>query len=182
MLYSDLKVVMIKGGYVFSVFKVDDKIEFIVIRIEIIIVKGEYFRVFVIVMIVFLFDWFVGVDSIEFCGNDGKWKESVLVMFLFVWDVGIDSGMMFIVENVEIILKDVIKQIIKDSDMELKGFDVIKEFVKIIFVKYIEFIMLLVVYSIFGGVFVCLFVIFFVILCFLYQINLVKGMKGVIES
>lgn len=167
-LYSDLKAVMTKGGYVSSVFKADDKTEPTATRTEIITAKGEYSRVSVIAMIAPSPDWFVGVDSTELCGNDGKWKESVPAMLLPAWDAGTDSGTTFTAENVETIPKDVIKQITKDSDTELKGPDAIKEFAKITFVKYTEPTTPSAAHSISGGVSVCLSVTFFAILRFLY--------------
>ena len=127
----------------------------------IITAKDKYSLVSVIAMIAPSPDWFVGVDSVELCGNDGKWLDTVPAILLPAWDAGTDSGTMFQAENAETIPKDVIKQI-----TELKGANNIKEFAKISFAKYVETESG--AHSISGGVSVCLSVAFFAILRFLY--------------
>lgn len=64
-------------------------------------VMVDYFYVLLIFMIFFFFDWFIGGDFINFC-NNGNWCDSWNVVMLLLWDVGIDSGIMFIVDDVEI--------------------------------------------------------------------------------
>ena len=165
-LYNDLKSVMSKGGYVSSVFKAGDKTDPTDTRTMIITAKDKYSLVSVIAMIAPSPDWFVGVDSVELCGNDGKWLDTVPAILLPAWDAGTDSGTMFQAENAETIPKDVIKQITKDSDTELKGANNIKEFAKISFAKYVKTESG--AHSISGGVSVCLSVAFLAILRFLY--------------
>ena len=77
MLYNDLMSVMSKGGYVSSVFKAGDKTDPTDTRTMIITAKDKYSLVSVIAMIAPSPDWFVGVDSVELCGNDGKWMDTV---------------------------------------------------------------------------------------------------------
>lgn len=148
----------------YSVFKADDKTEPTATRTMIITAKGMYSKVSVIAMIAPSPDWFVGVDSVELCGSDGEWKDSVPAKPLPAWDAGTDSGTTFAADNVETMPKDVVKQITKDSDTELKGPNTIKEFAKISFVKYTESA----AHSVSGGVSVCLSVAFLAILRFLY--------------
>lgn len=165
-LYNELKAVMSKGGYVFSVFKADDKTEPTATRTMIITAKDKYSKVSVIAMIAPSPDWFVGVDSVELCGDDGKWKDSVPAIPLPAWDAGTDSGMMFVADNMETMPKDVIKEITKESKTELEGAEDIKEFARISFVKYTA--PPSGAHSISGGVLVCLSVAFFAISRFLY--------------
>lgn len=110
------------------VYKVLVEVKILGIWSMMVSVKGMYFKVFFIIMFVFLFDWFIGVDSYDFCGFNGEWKKSGM-MSLLVWDVGIDSGMNFMLQNSLIIFLDVIILIIVSSNME------IKENVNILFVK-----------------------------------------------
>ena len=124
-----------KGGYVLNVFKADAKTDPTATRTMIITAKDMYSKVSVIAMIAPSPDWFVGVDSVELCGSDGKWKDSVSSM-LPPWDAGTDSGTTFKADNVMTMPQDVIRQITKDSDTELMGANAIKEFAKITFTKY----------------------------------------------
>ena len=144
----------------YSVFKADDKTEPTATRTMIITAKGMYSKVSVIAMIAPSPDWFVGVDSIELCGDDGEWKDSVPVISLPAWDAGTDSGTAFEAGNVETMPQDVVKQITADSGTELTT---VNDFAKISFVKYTA-----AAHSISGGVSVCLSVAFLAILRFLY--------------
>ena len=152
-----------KAGYVFSVFKADDKTEPTDTRTEIITAKDKYSKVSFIAMIAPSPDWFVGVDSLELCGNDGQWKESES-MVLPAWDAGTDSGTAFkSALNMATIPKDVVRQITKESDTELKENNAINDFAKVTFTKYSD-----AAHSIPGGVSICLSVAFLAIMRFLY--------------
>jgi len=118
-----------------------------------------YSKVSVIAMIAPSPDWFVGVDSIELCGNDGEWKDSISVISLPAWDAGTDSGTTFAGGNVETMPQDVVKKVTADGT-ELTT---VNDFAKISFVKYTA-----AAHSISGGVSVCLSVAFLAILRFLY--------------
>ena len=167
MLYDDLKAVMSKDGYVSSVFKADDKTGPTATRTMIITAKDKYSLVSVIAMIAPSPDWFVGVNSVELCGNDGKWKETVPAILLPAWDAGTDSGTMFQAEqDAETMPRDVIKQITEESDTELKGNN-IEPFAKISFAKYVEPAESG-ANSISNSISVCLSVAFLAILRFLY--------------
>ena len=143
----------------YSVFKADDKTDPTATRTMVITAKDMYSKVSVIAMIAPSPDWFVGVDSVELCGNDGKWKESVSAISLPAWDAGTDSGTMFVTADVETTPKDVVKLITADNT-ELTT---INDFAKISFVKYTG-----AAHSISGGVSLCLSVAFLAILRFLY--------------
>ena len=151
----------------YSVFKAGDKTDPTATTTLIITAKDKYSKVSVIAMIAPSPDWFVGVDSVELCGNDGKWKDNVAAIDLPAWDAGTDSGTMFQAENMATNPQDVIRQITKDSDTELMGNNAINAFAKITFVKYTEPVPDS-AHSISGSVSVCLSVAFLAILRFLY--------------
>lgn len=134
-LYDELKTVMGKNKYVSSVFKADGKTEPTATTTIILTAKDMYSKVSFIAMIAPSPDWFVGVDSVELCGDDGKWKE--IAITLPAWDAGTDSGITFqAADDVETMPRDVIREITKESDTELKGDDVIKAFAEVTFTKY----------------------------------------------
>lgn len=165
-LYDELEAVKSKDGFVFSVFKAGAKTDPTSTTTVIITAKDKYSKVSVIAMIAPSPDWFVGVDSVELCGDDGKWKDSVSARPLHAWDAGTDSGTMFKADDMETKPKDVIKQITKESNTELMGAEDIKAFAEISFVKYTP--PPSGAHSISGSVFFCLSVAFFAISRFLY--------------
>lgn len=135
-LYNELKTVMGKSKYVSDVFKADAKTEPTATRTIIVTAKDMYSKVSFIAMIAPSPDWFVGVDSVELCGSDGKWKEIETAITLPAWDAGTDSGTTFQANNMETMPRDVIRQITKESDTELKGEDDINTFAEVTFTKY----------------------------------------------
>lgn len=97
-------------------------------------VKDMYSKVSLISMIAPSPDWFVGVDSYDLCGADGKWKEGGM-MDLPAWDAGTDSGMNFASGDSPTMPYDVITQISSSSNTEIRG-DANKPFAKVTFTLY----------------------------------------------
>ena len=93
--------------------------------------KDMYSKVSLITMIAPSPDWFVGVDSYDLCGADGKWKESGM-MELPAWDAGTDSGMNFASDNSPTMPYDVITQITSSSNTVIRD-DADKPFAKVMF-------------------------------------------------
>ena len=123
-LYNELKTLMGKNKYVSDVFKADCETEPTATRTITLKAKDMYSKVSFIAMIAPSPDWFVGVDSVELCGSDGKWKETEIAFTLAAWDAGTDSGTTFQeMDNMETMPRDVIRQITKESNTELKGND-----------------------------------------------------------
>jgi len=134
-LYNELKTVMGKNKYVFDVFKADAKTEPTATSTIIVTAKDMYSKVSFIAMIAPSPDWFVGVDSVELCGSDGNWKEIETAIALPAWDAGTDSGTTFEADDMETMPRDVIRQITKESNTELKGEDDINTFAEVTFTK-----------------------------------------------
>ena len=93
--------------------------------------KDMYSKVSLITMIAPSPDWFVGVDSYDLCGADGKWKESGM-MDLPAWDAGTDSGVNFASRNSPTMPYDVITQITSSSDTVIRD-DANKPFARVTF-------------------------------------------------
>ena len=93
--------------------------------------KDMYSKVSLITMIAPSPDWFVGVDSYDLCGADGKWKESDMKE-LPAWDAGTDSGMNFASKNSPTMPYDVITQITSSSNTVIRD-DANKPFAKVTF-------------------------------------------------
>ena len=93
--------------------------------------KDMYSKVSLITMIAPSPDWFVGVDSYDLCGADGKWKESGMKE-LPAWDAGTDSGMNFASKNSPTMPYDVITQITSSSNTVIRD-DANKPFAKVMF-------------------------------------------------
>jgi len=100
-----------------------------------IMVKDQYSMVSLISMIAPSPDWFVGVDSLDLCGSDGKWKDK-REMDLLTWDAGTDSGQQFTSANIATMPQDFITIIDQNSDTVIKA-DASKPFAKITFEKYV---------------------------------------------
>jgi len=100
-----------------------------------IMVKDQYSMVSLISMIAPSPDWFVGVDSLDLCGSDGKWKDN-RVINLPLWDAGTESGTEFASTDIATMPQDFIKIIVQNSDTVIKA-DALKPFAKITFEKYV---------------------------------------------
>ena len=94
-----------------------------------IVVKDKYSMVSLITMIAPSPDWFVGVDSYDLCGSNGRWKDSV-IMDLLPWDAGTDSGTSFQSSDIPTIPSDVIKRITSNSNTQM-GPDADKAFARV---------------------------------------------------
>ena len=62
--------------------------------------------------------WFVGVDSYDLCGSDGRWKDTV-IMDLLPWNAGTNSGTSFQSSDIPTIPSDVIKRITSSSNTQM---------------------------------------------------------------
>ena len=101
-----------------------------------IMVKEQYSRVSLISMFAPSPDWFVGVDSHDLCGSDGKWKD-ISPMDLLPWDAGTENGKEFASTDIATTPQDFIKIIDQNSDTVIKA-DASKPFAKVTFIKYEE--------------------------------------------
>ena len=100
-------------------------------------VKDMYSMVSLISMIAPSPDWFVGVDSYDLCGSDGKWKQKPSPMDLLPWDAGTEDGRNFTLTNDATMPQDFITIITKDSETVIKD-DASKAFAQVTFMKYDE--------------------------------------------
>ena len=98
-------------------------------------VKDQYSVVSLISMIAPSPDWFVGVDSYDLCGGDGKWKDK-RELDLLPWDAGTESGQQFTSTDIATMPQDFISIIDQNSDTVIKA-DASKPFAKITFEKYV---------------------------------------------
>ena len=94
-----------------------------------IVVKDKYSMVSLITMIAPSPGWFVGLDSYDLCGSDGRWKDTV-IMDLLPWDAGTDSGTSFQSSDIPTIPSDVIKRITSNSNTQM-GPDADKAFARV---------------------------------------------------
>ena len=83
-----------------------------------IVVKDKYSMVSLITMIAPSAGWFVGVDSYDLCGSDGRWKDTA-IMDLLPWNTGTDSGTSFQSSDIPTIPSDVIKRITSRSNTQM---------------------------------------------------------------
>ena len=121
--------------YVYKVIKTGGPIDSPGTETVDITVKDGYSMLSIISMIAPSPDWFVGVDSLNLCENDGKWKDDLSVN-LVAWDAGTDSGTKFTSGNDPTDPVDVVRQITKDSDTVLKGSMTIPFFGKFTLTRY----------------------------------------------
>jgi len=135
-LYDEIKKYM-KPNFVYKPYKGEGDPKAVDEVSMYIMVKDMYSMVSLISMIAPSPDWFVGVDSYDLCGNDGKWKNTGMEMNLLPWDAGTDSGTKFTSDDMETKPRDFIRRITPASDEELKD-DASKPFAKVTFMKYEE--------------------------------------------
>lgn len=130
-LYNEIKSYQ-KTGFVYMAYKAPGSINSPTGMWSMMIsAKDMYSKVSLITMIAPSPDWFVGVDSYDLCGADGKWKESGM-MELPAWDAGTDSGMNFASDNSPTMPYDVITQITSSSNTVIRD-DANKPFAKVMF-------------------------------------------------
>lgn len=131
-LYDEIMSYQKKPGFVYMAYKASGPIDSPAGMWSMMFsAKDMYSKVSLISMLAPSPDWFVGVDSYDLCGADGKWKESGM-MDLPAWDAGTDSGMKFASADSSTMPYDVITQITSSSDTEIRD-DANKPFAKVTF-------------------------------------------------
>lgn len=109
-------------------------------------VMRDFFLVFFIIMIVLLFDWFMGIMNMNFCNIlFGMWLDSMMVDMLYFWDVGMDDGIVFDVVDVVINLVEIILIIIVVFDIFFNNFvmGMIVIFGKVMIIRINKFVMIM---------------------------------------
>lgn len=94
-----------------------------------IMVKDKYSTVSLITMIAPSPDWFVGVDSLDLCSYDGRWRGTV-IMDLLPWDAGTDNETNFQSSDMPTFPYDVIKRITPSSNTQMEA-DADKAFARV---------------------------------------------------